>query len=1114
MQATNQPAALQRRKSNTYLAIWPKLFCALLIGLLPALGFTQKKTEAKADTPGFPSETFSSLKFRSIGPAVTSGRISDFAVNPSNHSEYYVASSSGGVWKTTNRGVTYQPIFDQQGAYSIGCVSLAPSNPNIVWVGTGENNNQRSVAYGDGVYKSEDGGKSWKNMGLKNSEHIANILIHPTDPNIVYVAAYGPVWSEGGERGVYKSTDGGNTWACVKAVSAYTGCNDLVMDPRDPEVLYAAFHQRMRTVFTYIGGGPESALFKSTDGGASWKKLEGGLPGGELGRIGLAISPANPDVLYAVVEANDNKGGIFRSLDRGASWEKRNPFFTSGNYYQEVVCDPQDVDRLFITDVYYQVSHDGGKTVGNLGELNKHIDNHCIWIDPNDSNHLLVGSDGGIYETWDFAQTWDFKSNLPVTQFYKVSTDNAYPFYGVHGGTQDNLSLGGPSRTTSANGIVNADWYITSLGDGFETQVDPTNPDIIYAQSQYGGLNRFDRKSGEYLPIKPIEKEGEEAYRWNWDAPLLISQHSHTRLYFGANKLLRTDDRGDSWEVISPDLSRQIDRNRLEVMGRVWSVDAIAKNGSTDIYGQLTTIAESKFNENMLWAGTDDGLIHLTLDGGKNWAAFDQLPGVPERSYVNQIIASLHNKNTAYVCFNHHRYGDFKPYVLKTTDAGRSWQPIQSNLPERGSVYSIAEDHVDPALLFVGTEFGAFFTNTGGQSWTQLKSGLPTIAVRDIEIQRRENDLVLGTFGRGFYILDDYSLLRKLKKEDLEQAALLFPIKESLMFIERYPLGLRDKGHLGSNYFSTPNPPVGAVFSYHLKDDIKTLKAQRQEAEKAKIAKNQPVYYPNMDSLRLEDNQPEPYLLFTITDQAGDVVRHLKAPAKKGLQRIVWDFRHNTPAPVNSRYTPAPDQLFGGSEVGHLAMPGQYTVTLSKYVDGVLTQLAGPQPFSCKLLEQNSLPTKLEENVAFYKEVSRLRKAASAATDLLRTLQTRAQNINLAAQDMPALPNQVLEKAYAISRQLIELDIQLNGDRSKARRQFETLPSINNRISGIEYSVWNSTDIIPKMYRESYATAARQFTALLAGLKQADAALEALEKELEANQAPYTPGRWPDWKGN
>lgn len=1087
---------------------------AITVLLLLTVSFAsaQKKSSPPPEASGFSSDTFSALRFRSIGPAVTSGRISDFAVNPTNPSEYYVATSSGGVWKTTNRGVTFEPIFDDQGSYSIGCVTLDPSNPAVVWVGSGENNNQRSVAYGDGVYKSEDAGRTWKNMGLKNSEHIAKIIVHPTNPDIIYVAAYGPVWSEGGDRGVYKSTDGGNTWTNIKSVSAYTGCNDLVMDPRDPNVLYAAFHQRMRSVFTYIGGGPESALYKSTDGGATWKKVGGGFPGGDLGRIGIDVSPVNPDVVYAVVEAQDGKGGIYRSVNRGASWEKRNGMFTSGNYYQELVCDPHSADRIYITDVYYKVSHDGGKTVVNVGEINKHIDNHCIWIDPKDPNHLLVGCDGGIYETFDYAKTWDYKSNLPITQFYKVSTDNAYPFYHVHGGTQDNLSLGGPSRTTSANGIVNSDWYITSIGDGFETQVDPTNPDIIYAQSQYGGLNRFDRKSGEYLTIKPIEKEG-EAYRWNWDAPLLISQHKNTRLYFGANKLLRTDDRGDTWTVISPDLSRQLDRNKFPIMGKVWSVDALAKNGSTDIYGQLTSIAESKFDENMLWVGTDDGLIQLTTDGGKTWTKFDNLPGVPARSYVHQIIASLHDKNTAYVCFNHHRYGDFKPYVLKTTDAGRTWRPIQSNLPARGSVYSIAEDHVDANLLFVGTEFGVFFSNTGGQSWTQLKAGLPTIAVRDLEIQRRENDLVLGTFGRGFYILDDYSVLRNLKKEDLNKPAIIFPVKESLMFIERYPLGLRDKGHLGSNYFATPNPPVGAVFTYYLKDDIKKLKAKRQEAEKAREEKKQPVYYPSMDSLRKEDNQPDPYLLFTIKDQQGQVVRHIKAPAKKGLQRIVWDFRYNTPAPVNNRYTPAPDVLFGSAEAGHLAMPGQYTVTLSAYEDGTLKEIVAPVSFTCKLLEQSSLPVNMEANLVFYKQVTKLRLATSAATDLLNTMQQRIDHINLAAHDMQAPPAGIVKRAYDIREKLIALNIQLNGDRSKARREFETTPSINGRVSDIESAVWNSTAQIPGMYKESYATASKQFTNLLQAMRAVHAELEALEKELEISQAPYTPGRWPEWRG-
>ncbi|MCU0445154.1 MAG: glycosyl hydrolase [Microscillaceae bacterium] len=1094
-----------KQKSLLYYGLSLSLF------LLPFLNWAQNQAPKKVDEP-FKSESFAGLRFRSIGPAVTSGRVSDFAVNPQNHSEYYVATASGGVWKTTNRGVTYTPIFDRQGSYSIGCVSLDPNNSSTVWVGSGENNNQRSVAYGDGVYKSEDAGKTWKNMGLKNSEHISEIIVDPTDPNTIYVGAYGPVWSEGGERGVYKSTDCGNTWTCVKSVSAYTGCNDLVMDSRNPKVLYAAFHQRMRKVHTYIGGGPESAIYKTTDGGATWKKLEGGLPGGDIGRMGLAISPVNPDVLYTVIEASQGNGGIYRSTDKGASWEKRSGVFTSGNYYQEITCDPKNVDRIFITDTYYKVSSDGGKTVTNLGEINKHIDNHCIWIDPNDTNHILVGCDGGIYESWDFAKSYHYKENLPVTQFYKVSTDNAYPFYGVHGGTQDNLSLGGPSRSTSINGLVNADWYVTSLGDGFETQVDQSNPDIVYAQSQYGGLVRYDRKSGEYLPIKPIEAEGEEALRWNWDAPLLISQFSNNRLYFGANKVFKTDDKGNSWTVISPDLTRKIDRNKIEVMGRIWSVDAIAKNGSTDIYGQTTSIAESKFDQNTLWVGTDDGLIHLTTDGGKNWTKFDNLPGVPAQSYVHQIIASLHDKNTAYVCFNHHRYGDFKPYVLKTTDAGKTWKAIQSNLPDRGSIYSVAEDHVDANLLFVGTEFGLFFSPNGGQSWQQLKNGLPTIAVRDIEIQRRENDLVLATFGRGFYILDDYSPLRNLKKEDLDKPALIFPVKESLMFVERYPLGLRDKGHLGSSYFSTPNPKVGAVFTYYLKNDIKKLKDKRAEAEKAKYDKKEKVYYPSFDSLRLEDNQPDPYLLFTITDKQGNVVRHLKAPATKGLQRIVWDFRYGTPAPVNQRFTPAPDQLFGGELQGHLAMPGEYSVALAKYEDGILTTLVEPVKFTCKLLDQGSIPTDMSANVAFSQQVSKLSKAVSATNDLVNSLENRTKNIQSAILDMPAPAKALLEKASALSKQFEQIKLQLYGDMTKARREYETTPSINDRVGGIVYSIWNSTAPVPQLYKDSYQVAAKQLTGVLSEMKKIETSIIDLEKELEMKGAPYTPGRWPEWR--
>jgi len=1087
------------------------LFAGLFACSSPS--FSQKKTPTAApSSPSVNGDTFGALNFRSIGPAVTSGRIADFAVNPSNHSEYFVAAASGGVWKTTNRGVTYHPVFDAQGSYSIGCVTIDPVRPHVIWVGTGENNNQRSVAYGDGVYKSIDGGVSWTNMGLKNSEHISQIIVDPKNPDIIYVGAYGPVWKEGGERGVYKSIDGGTTWQLMHSVSKYTGCNDLVMDPRNPQVLIAAHHQRMRKVYTYIGGGPESALYKTQDGGKTWNKLTNGFPAGEIGRIGLDMSPVNPDVLFAVVEAYDDKGGIYRSQSGGDSWEKRSGLYTSGNYYQEITCDPVLVNRIFITDTYYQVSDDAGASTRNLGEINKHIDNHCIWIDPSDNNHLLVGCDGGVYETWDFAGSWHFKQNLPVTQFYKVSTDNALPFYNVHGGTQDNLSLGGPSRTTSINGIENSDWFVTSLGDGFETQVDPTNPDLIYAQSQYGGLIRFDRKNGEMLFIKPIEGENEPAHRWNWDAPLLISSHAPERLYFGSNKVWRTSDRGNSWTIISPDLSRGTDRNKMEVMGRVWSADAIAKNQSTDIYGQLTTIAESVLDETILWAGTDDGLMHVTADGGKTWRQMDNIQGVPAQTYVHQVIASVHDKNSAYACFNHHRYGDFKPYIVKTNDLGRTWTAIQTDLPERGSVYSIAEDHVDKNLLFAGTEFGIFASQNGGKNWMQLKSGIPTVAVRDIEIQRRENDLVLGTFGRGFYVLDDYSPLRNFKNDQLNETALILPIKESVLFVESAPYGLRAKSHLGSSFFTSPNPPVGAVFTYFVKDELKTLKQKRQEREKVSHEKNIKVYYPPADSLRMEDQQAAPYYLFTIQDSRNNVVRHLPAGTGSGLQRIVWDFRYATPAPVQGRYTPGPDVLFGSAEPGHLAAPGVYSLILSKYEDGVLTALTAPSSFEVKSIGPGSLPGNPEDYVTFCLSVSDLRKAVSGANEIAGVMSSRLESIQQAILDTPNDPKKYMEQAHALRGRMNDIFLTLYGDGTMQRLQFEVAPSINDRVGGIQGALWSITSAIPQMYRDSFVIASKQLKGALADLRKTDEEIRILEQQLELAGAPSTLGRWPVWE--
>lgn len=1093
-----------------------KAFIPAFIFLISFTAVAQPKTEpaAKPKADSLKNISLAGLNFRSVGPAITSGRIADIAVNPNNHSEYYVAAAAGGVWKTNNAGTTFNPIFDGEGSYSIGCLAIDPNNTNVVWVGSGENNNQRVVAYGDGIYRSEDGGKSFKNMGLKNSEHIGRIAIDPTNSDIVYVAAYGPLWKSGGERGIYKTVDAGKTWKQILNVSEHTGFNEVMVDPRFPNIVYAAAHQRQRKVFTYIGGGPESALYKSTDGGATWNKMMNGIPSRDLGRIGLNYSPANPDVLYAVVEATEGKGGVFKSTDRGASWERQGGYTSSGNYYQKIFCDPKDVNKVFVINAYMVVSKDGGKNFSNLGEKSKHIDNHVIWIDPSNTSHYLVGSDGGVYESFDAAENWQFKANLPVTQFYKVATDNAFPFYGIHGGTQDNFSIGGPSRTTSVNGIFNSDWYFTSIGDGFESQVDQSNPDIVYAESQYGGLIRYDKKSGEFLDIKPIEQEGEAGYRWNWDAPLHISKYDNKRLYFGANKLFRTDDRGNTWKIISGDLSRQIDRNKLEVMGKVWSVDAVAKNGSTDIYGQTTTIAESQFDENTIYVGTDDGLIQITNDGGKNWTKVDGIAGVPERTYVNQVIASQHDRNVAYVTFNHHRYGDFHPYVYKTTDGGKTWKAIQNNLPERGTAYTIAEDHVNANLLFVGTEFGVYFSVDGGAEWIPLKNGLPTIAVKDITIQKRENDLVLATFGRGFYVLDDYTPLRNFKKEDLTKAATIYPVKDALMYIESLPLGVRGKGFLGEGFFTTPNPKVGAVFTYYLKDDIKTIKEKRREAEKEKIKKGEAPYYPSLDSLRLEDEQPAPHLLFTVSDENNNVVRRIKAPAKKGMNRIVWDFRYAPFGPVDlSQFDES--FVFSAPETGYMALPGNYRVSLSKFEDGVYTELTAAQTFKAVALNNASLPVTDKKTLEdFCKQVAELRRVSAAADEYRSEMLNKIRYFKQAVIETPNLPLTVSKTIATIEKRLTDVNTKLNGDATLTRREFESSPSINERIGTIVGGLWRTTAAPTTTYINSYQTAARQFTPVYNELKAIGADIKNLEIILETNKAPYTPGRLPDWSGN
>ncbi|HSQ23505.1 MAG TPA: hypothetical protein VLN44_03825 [Pyrinomonadaceae bacterium] len=1077
----------------------------------PDQGPAQGEDENRPREP-MSTATFNGLRFRSIGPAFTSGRVIALAVDPNNAARYYVASASGGVWKTINNGTTWTPVFDREGSYSIGWIVLDPKNPLTVWVGTGENNSQRSVSYGNGVYRSDDGGKTWRNVGLRNSEHIGRIAIDPKDSNIVYVAAQGPLWGPGGDRGLYKTTDGGKTWKQILKTSENTGVTDVVIDPQNPDTIYAASYQRRRHMYTLIDGGPESAIYKSTDAGATWNRLRAGLPTNDMGRIGLAISPVDSNVIYATIESTDRKGGIFRSSDRGGSWERRNEFDSGAMYYARIVADPKDVDRIYIMNVFLMVSDDGGRTVRRLGERSKHVDNHEIWIDPNNTDHYLVGCDGGVYESHDRGVNWQFKANLPIPQFYDITTDNATPFYNVYGGTQDNYSFGGPTRTRSASGIVNSDWFVTQGGDGFRSRVDPEDPNTIYAELQGGTLARFDKTTGQRVGIQPQASRGEDPLRWNWDSPFIISPHLHTRLYFASNKLYRSDDRGDTWKVISGDLSRGLDRDKLPVMGKIWSMDAVAKNQSTAFYGNASAIDESPKKDGLIYIGTDDGLIQVTGDGGMNWRKVNRVGDVPELAYVSRIIASNHDANTVYVAFENHQNADFNPYLFKSTDAGRTWTSIKGNLPANWPVWGIAEDHVNPNLLFAGTEFGLFFTVDGGQKWIQLRGGLPTIQVRDIAIQRRENDLVLGTFGRGIYILDNYSPLRSITPEMLKADA-LFPVKDALMYIQSQPLGGRGKSFQGESYYTAENPPFGATFTYYLKEELKTRKARRQEAERAAARSGAAINLPSRAELSAEEEEEAPAVFFTLTDSSGKVVRRLTGPITAGIQRVNWDLRYPSPTlppPPN----PEAENPFDEGPAGPLVMPGTYKVSAFKRVNGVMTPFGRAQEFQIIVEGQERMtPADRIALVEFQTKVARLQRAVQGALDAANALTPRFAAIRRALLETPNAPEKLLDEAVVLEKRKNEILRALRGDQALRQRNMNLPASISERVGDIVGGQRLAIQKPTQTHIDQYAAAAAEFEGTLSSLRQLiEVDLQRLEKQMEAAGAPWTPGRIPDWK--
>jgi photosystem II stability/assembly factor-like uncharacterized protein len=1076
--------------------------------LLPAA------VQAEEDGP-WESGDFSGLAFRGIGPAIASGRIGDFAVDPRNSFHYYVGVNSGGVWETKNAGVTFNPVFDGEASYSIGCLTLSPSDPDQVWVGSGESNSQRSVAYGDGVYKSTDGGQSWENMGLKRSLHIGRILVHPANPDVVFVAAEGPLWGPGGDRGVFKTVDGGQTWQNVLNIDEHTGVVDMVMDPRDPDVIYAASYQRRRHLWVLIDGGPGSGIHKTTDGGQTWAELTSGLPGVDMGRIGLTMPPKAPDTVYAIIEAAQGKGGFFRTTNRGRSWDKMSDYVAgSPQYYNEIVADPVNPDRVYSMDTFLQVTEDAGKNWRRLSVHAKHVDDHAIWVDPAATDHLLAGCDGGIYESFDQGENWRYMANLPVTQFYRVAVDYDEPFYNVYGGTQDNNTIGGPSRTTFAHGASNREWFFTLGGDGFEPAIDPEDPNIVYCQWQYGGLTRYDKKSGETLGIQPLAEEG-EVLKWNWNSALVISPHNNHRLYYACQKVFRSDDMGNSWKKISEDLTQGIDRNTLEVMGRVWGVDAVAKNNSTSFWGSIISLSESPVQAGLLYAGTDDGLIQWTDNDGAAWNKVENFKDVPEHSYVSDVEADRFDADVLYASFDNHKRDDFKPYILMSENRGKSWKNIAGDLPENGMVHSIAQDHVDSDLLFVGTEFGVFFTRNGGKNWTRLSAGIPTIACRDLDIQRDKNDLVVASFGRGFFILEDYTPLRNLKPADLEAEAALFPVADALLYVPGTPIGSSDKGHQGDSFYTVKNPPFGAMITYRLNEGLKTRQEARRADEKDKIEEGKPVGYPSWDALRAEDREQDPAVVLTIRDAQGRIVRRLDGPVGEGIHRVAWDLRYPYTGPISLAQSGA-RMPWDNVPTGPFAVPGTYSVSLSKRIDGQETALAGPVEFTTRLLGNSSTPAKdFSQSIAFQREAAELFRVVQGTQRTASDTQNRLDHIRAAIDATPALDRALLDDVDAFENRLKDILVLLNGDRTISRRSEPTTPGISRRVSSVLWGTREITSDPTQTQRDNLALAARLFGPLLEDLRSlVEGDIGKLEQQLEAAGAPYTPGRMPVWKEN
>ena len=845
------------------------------------------------------------LSFRSIGPATPSGRIDDFAVLESDPSTFYVATATSGIYKTTNGGTTFTNVFDHEGSSSVGDVAIAPTDANLIWAGTGENNNRQSSSWGDGVYKSTDGGRSWKNMGLRASKQIARVIVDPVDFNVVYVASLGDLWAAGGERGVFKTTDGGTTWQRVLFVDDDTGATELVMDPTNNKTLYAATYQRRRTQWGMNGGGAGSGIWKSTDGGQTWARIETGLPTGSKGRIGMDIYRRNPNVLYARIE-HATESGVYRTDDGGANWRKLSSVNPRPMYFSQIRVDPQTDSRIYVLGVSLHISDDGGKTFRDDGAERIHVDHHAFWINPADPRHVMIGNDGGVSISHDRADTWVWLPNILAAQAYHVEFDMQSPYH-VCAGLQDNNTWCGPSAVRTNSGIINDDWYVVSGGDGFQPLMDPNDANIVYSESQDGRMGRTDRTTNERQVVRPEPAEQKpfesSPYRFNWDTAMQLSPFDSKTIYIGANLVLRSSDQGRSYQPISPDLTTNTDRETLSIMGVVGKDILLAKHDGVGSFGNIVTLEESAAKQGVVWTGSDDGVVSVTQDGGKTWTnVTSKIPGVPKWTYVADVLPSRAAAGTAYVAFDGHRGGDYNTYAFMTTDFGATWRSIASNLPRGEVVRAFGEDRKNPDLLYLGTETGLWVSwNRGGQ-WTRLKANLPTMPIYEIKTHPRDNDLILASHARGIWILDDLSIIQDWSKAASSDAYLFTAEPAQIMN------GANDqmKGFEGDRLFLGQNPAPGATLAYVLKAEAKDVK-------------------------------------ITIKDGSGTVMREMTGEPmrdrnKAGLSIVKWDLRVQPLRPL----PPAPGApagggggggggggFGGGGNNGPFVLPGTYRATLN-----------------------------------------------------------------------------------------------------------------------------------------------------------------------------------------